>query len=327
MSGQIEVVVATNAFGMGIDKSDVRFVIHYNMPGTLEAYYQEAGRAGRDGLPSACVLLYAAADQRIQKYFIENAYPAPGVVQQVYEYLRQLPMDPIELTQQELRERLGLEISQDGVGTCERMLEKAGGMRRLEPHRNMAVVCLRSDLPTLVDLVSPQARNARRVCRAVESKVGEMRHEPVYIQLQSLGEETDLTVAAVRKALTDLAKLDAFDYVPPFRGRAIHITNRQASFESLKIDFRSMEERKQLDYDKLNWMVRFAHTQRCRQLAILDYFGQRDGQPCRNCDVCHQTTRSQDEVIDLQQDAVVKTVTRIAISGVAEPSSGSARWP
>jgi ATP-dependent DNA helicase RecQ len=87
MAGKLEVVVATNAFGMGVDKSNVRFVVHYRLPGTIEAFYQEAGRAGRDGKPSRCVLLYDTKDRQLQEHFIASMIPSELELRRVWAYL------------------------------------------------------------------------------------------------------------------------------------------------------------------------------------------------------------------------------------------------
>ena len=139
ISRKADVAVATNAFGMGIDRSDVRFVIHYEVPGSVEAYYQEAGRAGRDGEASVCELLFNYADTRTQEFFIEGANPTAAVIRSIYQYLlNEADRDyEIHRTLDEIAEGADVKNAMS-VGSALSVLARAGYIERFDvPKRRM----------------------------------------------------------------------------------------------------------------------------------------------------------------------------------------------
>jgi ATP-dependent DNA helicase RecQ len=129
MAGDLDAIVATNAFGMGVDKSDIRFVTHYNLPGSIEAYYQEVGRAGRDGLPSLCTLLFNYIDTRTHEFFIEGSYPPRQVIEEVYACLLGMGLETIYLSASALTARVGTR-NEIAINSALIYLEKAGHLAR-----------------------------------------------------------------------------------------------------------------------------------------------------------------------------------------------------
>ena len=319
MRGKVDVIVATNAFGMGVDKPDIRAVVHFNLPGTLEAYYQEAGRAGRDGLPAHCLLLYAPGDRKLQQLFIENEYPPRDLIDQVYEYLRRLDADPIELTQSEIREAVGTELNESAVGAALKILEGAGAIERFHPRENMAIVRVdrETDDPPLADRVSTQAHVQKLVMIGLEGLCERRLGEAVYFHPEEFAKAIGIDRAALLRAIKQLTAELPVTYVPPFRGNAVRVSDRSTPFRDLAIDFASLGQRRDREYEKLERMIRYAESRHCRRAVILGYFGEPHAEDCGRCDRCRGSATEQEmPPLAIDTSAALEVVLK-ALSGVA----------
>lgn len=291
-SGECRVMVATNAFGMGIDKPDVRTVIHLDLPDSPEAYFQEAGRAGRDGEKAYAIILYANSDKAALKKRISDTFPEKDYIKQVYEQLNYY-------YQMAMGDGLGCMFDFNLEDFCRRykhfpvpadsalkILTQAGYIEYTDEQDNASRLLFTTRREELYKLREMGEQADLLIQTILRSYTGVFT-DYAYIHEDSLAMRTGLTRQQIYDLLIVLAKRRILDYIPHKKTPYIIYKRERVELRHLQISKTVYEERKERYESRIKAMLEYVTSETaCRSRMLLHYFGEKNEHNCEQCDTC-----------------------------------------
>lgn len=319
IKGNIDVICATTAFGMGIDKNNVHLIIHYNISSSIENYYQEIGRAGRDGEESYIYLLYEKKERDILEFILLRSFPTKEQIIIVYNAICNygriaLGMkndSPILIDKDFYKLLNSADFNSNIVNSVINVLEKANYLKYIHSYNskhNIKINIAPGDLRKYVDKI---ANNTLRdiLMLLLREHGSVILNKSVKVDIKNLSIKYSIETKTIEDSLTQLNEIGIIEYNAPIQSPYINLTIPRVDSKSLRFNFSDIEKQKKYSLAKIDDVINYVYYEDCRFSYILKYFGQSENNyKCGKCDNCRGEQGITTSTIEFLEEVILKTI-------------------